>query len=99
MANNLTSNTSSIVLKKFLPGFMSDLVSCKTVNRQLIGDGDQVTDGIDLCVDHVKVVVIIGTRIQCDAGQVTIDLCPVACYGECFGFIVKHRTTTSASRT
>lgn len=40
MANNLTSNTSSIVLKKFLPGFMSDLVSCKTVNRQLIGDGD-----------------------------------------------------------
>lgn len=38
MANNLNSNTSTIVLRKFLPGFMSDLVSCKTVNRQLIDD-------------------------------------------------------------
>jgi hypothetical protein len=40
MANNLNSNTSEIVLRKFLPGFMSDTVSCKTVNRQIIGDGD-----------------------------------------------------------
>lgn len=36
MANNLDSNVSQIVLKKFLPGFMSDLVLCKTVDRQLL---------------------------------------------------------------
>jgi len=40
MPNNLSSNTSQIVLRKFLPGFMSDLVSCKTVNRQIVSDGD-----------------------------------------------------------
>ena len=40
MANNLSSNTSQIVLKKFLPEFMSDLVSCKTVDRQIVSDGD-----------------------------------------------------------
>ncbi|MEE6808175.1 packaged DNA stabilization gp4 family protein [Escherichia coli O113:H4] len=31
MPNNLDSNVSQIVLKKFLPGFMSDLVLAKTV--------------------------------------------------------------------
>lgn len=37
MANNdLNSNVSQIVLKKFLKGFMSDLVLCKTVDRQLL---------------------------------------------------------------
>jgi hypothetical protein len=36
MANNLDSNVSQIVLKKFLPGFMSDLVLTKTVDRQLL---------------------------------------------------------------
>ncbi|AYB48745.1 head protein [Candidatus Williamhamiltonella defendens] len=36
MANNLESNISQIVLKKFLPGFMSDIVLCKTVDRQLL---------------------------------------------------------------
>ncbi|CAB5591944.1 P22 coat protein - gene protein 5 [Providencia rettgeri] len=36
MANKLDSNVSQIVLKKFLPGFMSDLVLCKTVDRQLL---------------------------------------------------------------
>lgn len=36
MANNLDSNVSQVVLKKFLPGFMSDLVLCKTVDRQLL---------------------------------------------------------------
>ena len=40
MSNNLSSNVSQKVLKKFLPGFMSDLVSCKTVDRQVIGNGD-----------------------------------------------------------
>lgn len=34
--NDLNSNVSQIVLKKFLPGFMSDLVLCKTVDRQLL---------------------------------------------------------------
>ncbi|HGY1166561.1 TPA: P22 phage major capsid protein family protein [Citrobacter braakii] len=34
--NNLDSNVSQIVLKKFLPGFMSDLVLAKTVDRQLL---------------------------------------------------------------
>lgn len=34
--NKLDSNVSQIVLKKFLPGFMSDLVLCKTVDRQLL---------------------------------------------------------------
>ncbi|MGP2470855.1 P22 phage major capsid protein family protein [Yersinia sp. 2540 StPb PI] len=34
--NDLSSNVSQIVLKKFLPGFMSDLVLCKTVDRQLL---------------------------------------------------------------
>lgn len=29
MPNNLDSNVSQIVLKKFLPGFMSDLVLAK----------------------------------------------------------------------
>lgn len=36
MPNNLDSNVSQIVLKKFLPGFMSDLVLAKTVDRQLL---------------------------------------------------------------
>ncbi|WP_180980527.1 P22 phage major capsid protein family protein [Vibrio diazotrophicus] len=36
MPNNLDSNVSQKVLKKFLPGFMSDLVLCKTVDRQLL---------------------------------------------------------------
>lgn len=36
MANNLDANISQIVLKKFLPGFMSDIVLCKTVDRQLL---------------------------------------------------------------
>lgn len=36
MANNLDANVSQIVLKKFLPGFMSDLVLCRTVDRQLL---------------------------------------------------------------
>jgi hypothetical protein len=40
MANDLSSNTSQIVLKKFLPEFMSDLVTCKTVDRQIVADGD-----------------------------------------------------------
>ncbi|MGG7778566.1 head protein [Klebsiella aerogenes] len=34
--NNLDSNVSQIVLKKFVKGFMSDLVLCKTVDRQLL---------------------------------------------------------------
>lgn len=34
--NDLNSNVSQIVLKKFLPGFMSDLVLAKTVDRQLL---------------------------------------------------------------
>lgn len=34
--NKLDSNVSQIVLKKFLPGFMSDLVLAKTVDRQLL---------------------------------------------------------------
>lgn len=34
--NNLDKNVSEIVLKKFLPGFMDDLVLSKTVNRQLL---------------------------------------------------------------
>ncbi|MBX7003862.1 head protein, partial [Providencia rettgeri] len=36
MANNLNSNVSQIVLKKFLAGFISDIVLCKTVDRQLL---------------------------------------------------------------
>lgn len=36
MANNLDSNVSQTVLKKFLPGFMSNLVLSKTVDRQLL---------------------------------------------------------------
>ena len=36
MANNLDSNVSQKVLRKFLPGFMSDLVLAKTVDRQLL---------------------------------------------------------------
>lgn len=36
MPNNLDSNVSQIVLKKFLKGFMSDLVLAKTVDRQLL---------------------------------------------------------------
>ena len=36
MANNLTKNFSTIVLKGFLPGFMSDLVLAKSVNRELL---------------------------------------------------------------
>lgn len=34
--NKPDSNVSQIVLKKFLPGFMSDLVLAKTVDRQLL---------------------------------------------------------------
>lgn len=34
--NDLNSNVSQIVLKKFLPVFMSDLVLAKTVDRQLL---------------------------------------------------------------
>jgi hypothetical protein len=36
MANTLTKNVSQLVLKKFLPGFMSDLTLCETVDRQVI---------------------------------------------------------------
>jgi hypothetical protein len=36
MPNDLSSNVSQIILKKFLPGFMSNLVLCKTVDRQLL---------------------------------------------------------------
>lgn len=36
MANNLSSNVSQIVLKKFAPMFMSDCVLLNTVDRQLI---------------------------------------------------------------
>lgn len=36
MANNLNSNTSTIVLKKFLDGFQCDSVLTKTVDTQLI---------------------------------------------------------------
>lgn len=36
MANALNSNVSQLVLKKFLPVFMSDLVLAKTVDRQLL---------------------------------------------------------------
>ncbi|OBU10455.1 P22 phage major capsid protein family protein [Morganella psychrotolerans] len=49
MANNLNSNVSQVVLKKFLSGFMSDLVLCKTIDRQLLsgeinsGTGDSVS--------------------------------------------------------
>ncbi|HEO8934576.1 TPA: head protein [Serratia marcescens] len=42
--NDLNSNVSQIVLKKFLPGFMSDLVLAKTVDRQLLaGEIDSST--------------------------------------------------------
>lgn len=36
MANTLTENTSSIVLKKFLDGFMSDIVLAKSIDTQII---------------------------------------------------------------
>ena len=36
MANDLNKNVSQIVLEKFLPGFMSNLVVCKSVDRQLL---------------------------------------------------------------
>lgn len=36
MANNLTENTSEKVLKKFLSGFMSDIVLAKSVDTQII---------------------------------------------------------------
>ena len=36
MANALNKNVSEIVLKKFLPGFMDDLVLAETVDRQLL---------------------------------------------------------------
>ena len=36
MANNTDKNVSELVLKKFLPGFMSDLVLAETVNRELL---------------------------------------------------------------
>jgi len=36
MANSLSKNTSTIVLKKFLSGFMSDIVLAKSVDTQII---------------------------------------------------------------
>ena len=36
MANNLSKNTSTIVLKKFLSGFMSDIVLAKSVDTTII---------------------------------------------------------------
>lgn len=36
MANNVSKNVSQIVLEKFLPGFMSNLVLCKSVDRTII---------------------------------------------------------------
>ena len=36
MANNLSKNTSTIVLKKFLSGFMSDIVLAKAVDTRII---------------------------------------------------------------
>ena len=40
MANNTSSNISQIVLKKFLKPWENDLVLCKTVDRQVVSDGD-----------------------------------------------------------
>lgn len=39
MANNLNSNTTTKLLKAFLPSFESSLVLSKTVDRKIIGDG------------------------------------------------------------
>lgn len=36
MANDIDKNVSKMVLKKFLPGFMSDLVLAETIERQLL---------------------------------------------------------------
>lgn len=36
MENDTTKNVSQLVLKKFLPGFMSDLVLAETVERQML---------------------------------------------------------------
>jgi len=36
MANNLDKNVSQLVLKKFLPGFKSDLVVCKSIDTQIL---------------------------------------------------------------
>jgi len=47
MANNLTENTSQIVLKKFLDGFMSDIVLAKSIDTQIIeGELDANTGDI-----------------------------------------------------
>jgi len=43
MANSLSKNTSTIVLKKFLSGFMSDIVLAKSVDTQII-DGQITPD-------------------------------------------------------
>lgn len=40
MPNNVTSNFSQIVLKKFLKPWENDLVLCNTVDKQIISDGD-----------------------------------------------------------
>ncbi len=40
MANNLTSNITRKVLRKFLPMLVNDCVSAKSVNRQIIADRD-----------------------------------------------------------
>lgn len=45
MANSLNKNVSQLVLKKFLPGFMSDLVLCKAVDRQIIAGEINVNTG------------------------------------------------------
>ena len=37
--NDASSNTSDIVLKKFLPMFVNDTVSAKSVNRDFVPDG------------------------------------------------------------
>ncbi|MCK5616507.1 head protein [Candidatus Pacearchaeota archaeon] len=43
MANNFDKNVSQIVLEKFLPGFMSDLVLTKSIDRQLLSGNGKLT--------------------------------------------------------
>lgn len=50
MANNLNSNVSAKLLRKFAPGFMSDLVVCKTVDSNLLAGEYDVASGDSVSV-------------------------------------------------
>jgi len=74
MANNLAKNYSTIVLQKFLPGFMSDLVLAKSVDREIISGAINPQTGSTVQVKRPHQFNVIRTTDGDLTGQSTSNL-------------------------